>query len=285
MTPTENVHYDIAIIGMGIREVAHLTLEAIHVLKCCKRGYMVSPDQETVNKFRDSASTYLKLGESLPPLESLARVYQKDRLRTSNYDEASAIVLHAAENERPVAYLTPGNPVSFDSVAQAILTGAKKRNLRSTIIPGISSVDTVLVDLQQELAPGLQIYEASWFVGAEVRPDTRFFTLLIQTSVFGTNYPIIGREPRSNALSGLKEYLLQFCPQEHPIILVRSGSVWNEPPSIHTAPLCKLDSIPGAVQHGASMLIPPVDQPVLNWKFVEKMASRANLYSLYVDSQ
>src|ERR1700722_20230522 len=216
MVPTNAIaNFDVALIGTGVRNVAHITLEAIETLKKCKRGFVVSPDQQVVDDFRTSVSSCLRDGESLPPLESLSRAYRKDRERIMNYGEAAGIVLHALEAERPIAYLTPGNPVTFDRVAQEILQGARKRGLSAFVVPGVSSVDTVLVDLQQELAPGMQIYEASSFVGMKVRPDPRLSCLLLQTSVFATNFPVIGRKPRPDTLASLKEYLLQFYPPEH----------------------------------------------------------------------
>lgn len=284
VTTGKNANFDVAILGMGVRSVAHMTLEAIDTLKRCARGFVVSPDQQTVDDFRASVTSYLRDGESLPPLESLSQAYKKNRQRHENYREAGRIVLDALETERPIAYLTPGNPVTFDRVAEEILQGARERRLRAVVIPGISSVDTVLVDLQQELAPGMQIYEASWFVGMKVRPDTRLSCLLVQTSLFVTSYPIIDRKPQPDALALLKEYLFQFYPPDHLMVLVRSGAGWSDPASVYPVALKSLDNIPAEFQLGASMYIPPVEQARLDEQFLAQMASVERLKSTYPDS-
>ena len=250
MTSDKPIPFDVAVIGMGVQKVAHMTLEAVEFLRRCKRGFVVSPDQKAVDDFRDSLSSYLKPGDSLPPLESLSRAYRRDRKRYDNYREATGIVLAATESERPVAYLTPGNPVTFDRVAHEILAATRERNLRAVVIAGVSSVDTVLVDLQQDPAPGLPIFEASLFVGAKVQPDMRFAYLLMQIGVFGTNYPVIGREPRVNVLAPLKDYLLQFYPSDHLVVLVRSASHLNRPASIHPVQVGSLDHVPASARTG-----------------------------------
>ena len=285
MAPTKAVAtFDVALIGLGVRNVAHITLEALETLKKCKRGFVVSADQQAVDDFRTSVSSFLRDGESLPPLESLTRAYRKDRERIKNYSEAGSIVLDALEAERPIAYLTPGNPVTFDRVAQEILQGTRERGLSAFVVPGISSVDTILVDLQQELAPGMQIYEASWFVGMKVRPDPRLSCLLLQTTLFATNYPVIGRKPRTDALAPLKEYLLQFYPPEHLLVFVRSGGGWNDPASVYPVALKSLDDIPAGFQLGASMYIPPVEQARLDEQFLAEMSSVEQLKRRYPDS-
>jgi precorrin-2 methylase len=283
MTTESTASFDVALIGMGVRSVAHMTLQAIEILKQCKRGFVVALDQQAVEHFRESILEHLKPGDSLPPLESLSRAYKRERFRSENYAEAGKIVLEAMQLERPIAYLTPGNPVTFDSVCQEILQGVRHREGRALVVPGISSVDTILVDIQQEMAPGVQIFEASWAVGARARLDTRFACLLLQTGVFCTNLPMIGQEPQTSALIALKDYLLQFYPIDHLVVLVRSGSRWNDLPNIHPLALDDLGNVPINAQLGASLFIPPLEMPELDPTFREKMSDLRYLKVLCPD--
>jgi hypothetical protein len=261
-----------------------MTLEGIDVLRRCRRGFVVSPDQKAVDDFRAALGSCLKPGDSLPPLATLGQAYRRDRKRSENYAEATGLVLEAAEAERPIAYLTLGNPVVFDTVAQEILAGARARGWRALVIPGISSVDTVLADLGQEPAPGLQLYEASCFVGAAVKPDTRFACLLMQIGVFGTNYAVIGREPRADALAALKDYLLQFYPCEHVVVLVRSAPNLDRPASIHYVTVGSLDHVAPDSQRGSSLYIPALSVPQLEPGFRDRMDSPDNLKATYTPS-
>src|SRR5881392_208756 len=96
-------NFDIALMGRGIRDVAHLTLQSIAILKLCKRGFLISPDQDFANSFRQSV--VMHGGHDLPPLISLSIAYQPNRMRRDNYIEAASLVLEAATSEPPVAYL------------------------------------------------------------------------------------------------------------------------------------------------------------------------------------
>lgn len=281
MTSIDPIPFDIALIGMGIQYVAHMTLEAVATLQRCRRGFVAGLDQKTVDHLRATLASYLKPGDALPPLLSLSSAYRADRQRGQNYAEAASLVLQAAEAERPVAYLTFGNPVTYDTVTQEILVAAQARNLSVVVIPGVSSIDTVLVDLRQEPGPGLQIFDASCFVGAEVKPDTRFACLLMQVGVFGTNFPVIDREPQGNALAPLKDYLLQFYPPDHSVILVRSGTNLNQAANVHRVTVGSLDQVPAKAQQGASLFIAALSAPRIEGKFRERMDSLDNRNAIY----
>src|SRR5580658_9195302 len=135
---------------MGVQRVTHMTLEAITVLQRCRRGFVAGLDQDSVDEFRTALASHLGSDQSLPLLVSLSPAYRHDRKRRENYVEAAGIVLDAATAQQPVAYLTPGNPVVYDRVAKEVLDGARSRSLPTVVLPGISSIDTVLVDLRQE---------------------------------------------------------------------------------------------------------------------------------------
>lgn len=273
--------FDIVLIGRGVRDVAHMTLESLEALKKCKRGFVVSPAQEAVDAFREALLQKVKESESLPPLVSLSAAYQKDRLRLTNYSDAAQAVLDAAKSDPPVAYLTPGNPVIYDTVTHVILKGARASGLRTKVLPSVSFIDTMLVDLEEEPAPGLQIYEASWVVGAQVRPDTRFACMLVQISLFCTNFPVVDRMPETAAMRRLRDHLLKFYPSDHVIVIVRSGSGWSGLPTIQPLALGALDNVRGEIQLGASLYIPPLSIATFDDEFAAMMSSVDNLNALY----
>ena len=276
--------FAIAVIGMGIQRVAHMTLEAILVLQRCRQGFVAGLDQKSVEEFRRALVSHLGSDELLPPLVSLSPAYRPDRKRRENYVEAADAVLDGAATQAPVAYLTPGNPIVYDRVAKEILDGARARGLSVAVVPGISSIDTVLVDLRQEPGPGLQIYEASCFVGSGVKPDTRYGCLLMQVGVFGTNYAVLGREPHVQALAPLKKYLLQFYPAAHLTVLVRSAAREDRGASIHHVSVESLDHVPANLQQGASLFIPALSAPQLDKAFHARMECLDQLNAHYPKS-
>ena len=98
-------------------------------------------------------------------------MYVEGVIRSENYDRVSNRIIQALDDEPVVAYVTYGNPLAHDSVAQQLVNHARQAAVPFKVVAGISSIDTLLCDLGVDMAPGIQVYEASWFVGGEVRAD------------------------------------------------------------------------------------------------------------------
>lgn len=281
----ENYMPDLAIVGTGVCFPAHLTLETIDVLLRCNAIYTMLANPEELAYILQTLAGDRDLIDTPPKIESLYSMYQPNQIRKINYDLAIETVLNAAASKKPVAYLTRGNPVVYDSVTQGILTKAKDRGLNVQIFPAISSIDTIMVDLQAEVAPGLQIYEASLLVAHKIQLRVDIACLLFQVSVFGTNYAPIDREPRKDSLKVLKDYLLHFYPPEHKVALVRSAESWNAQSQIYHVKLQDLDNLNKEVKLGTSMFIPRLHEPEINQTFAEQMSNPESLDRTYLPSK
>lgn len=276
---------DIAIVGTGVCFPAHLTLETIDILLRCNAIYTMLANPEELESILQMLSADRDLAGTTLKIVSLYRMYQPNRIRKINYELAVETVLNAAASEKPVAYLTRGNPVVYDSVTQGILTKGKDRGFDVQVFSAISSLDTIMVDLQQEVAPGLQIYEASILVAHNIQLRVDIACLLFQVSVFGTKYAPIDREPRKDSLKVLKDYLLRFYPPEHEVALARSAESWNDQSQIYHVKLQKLDDLNKEAKLGTSMFIPRLHEPEINQTFTEQMSNPESLDSAYLPSK
>ena len=257
-----NAHptFDIALVGMGIRSVGHLTLEAVQVLAECKTGFVVSMEQEDVDAFRDALLACINNGYDIPPLQSLSDAYQKERIRSENYLEAARKVIDAVSDQRPVAFLTPGHPMVLDSVSQAILEGARKQLYKVKIVNGVSCIDSILSTLQAELAPGIQIFEASCAMWMNTSLDPRVACLLLQTSVLGTLFPTADQDHLTQAWLRLRDYLGRFYPLDHTIFAVRTEDAFDQPSTIYSCSIASLGESPEKIPLGSSLYIPALSK-------------------------
>ena len=203
----------ICLIGSGMQIPEQLTLESLDALRQCHEIYSIlSPaEQEHLPE------------EFSPRLKSLWPLYKPGAPRADVYASEVETILEAAARHAPVAYLTPGHPIVFDRVTQGIITAAPTRGLTYKIFPGISSLDTMLVDLQRDIAPGIQIYDATSMVVAHIEPRVDLDCLLFQIAVFGTTYVAAGYQTLPDAFALLQAHLLQFYPPEHEVIQVTSA--------------------------------------------------------------
>jgi hypothetical protein len=255
-----NAHpgFDIALIGMGTQFVDHMTLEAVEALAACATGFVVSFDQEAVEEFRSNLLARIGNLHSLPPLHSLADAYRKDRIRLENYIEAARKVLDSVSNHRPVAFLTPGHPMVLDSVSQAILDGAREKNYSVRILNAVSSIDSVLAALQMELAPGIQVLEATCALWLNATLDPRVSCLLFQTSVLGSLYPTTDPDHLKQAWLHLRSYLAGFFPLDHTIFAVRTQDSSSRSATIYSCTIASLGENPENIPLGSSLYIPAI---------------------------
>ncbi|MFN8524547.1 MAG: SAM-dependent methyltransferase [Chloroflexota bacterium] len=261
---------DIFVVGTGMACPEQLTQEAAAALRRCRVVYTL-------------------LGDGLDTLdgwtgrvESVSHLYRPGRWRPDIYQEVVETVLDATDRERPVGYLAGGNPAIFDYICSQIRDQGRARGLHVRTIAGVSSLDTVLLDLEHDIGhSGLQIYEASWFVRHRIEPRVDVPLLLMQPSAFGTNFATLGHAPTPRALEPLRHYLERFYPPAHPLVLVRSSGAWFEDPQIHRAPLADVCEVGLEILRGTSLYIPPLRPPADDETFGKLTADPSHFADAY----
>lgn len=241
---------DIYLLGAGIDIPAHFTFETLCILQECQAIYTV---------IRQDKSAWLP-SSITTPVYSYWELYESGELRQSNYQKAIQLVLDAAEKAHPVAYLTPGNPVVYDSVTHGIIQGAKERGLKIKVCAGISSIDTLLVDLHQDITGGIQIYDSSTLVTHGICLMPQMATILFQVDVFGTHYALHGKRVANDFLVPLRDYLLKFYPEDHCVTFVRSKESAYMEANISPFRIGELGNIDNQAQVGTSLFIPACEQ-------------------------
>jgi uncharacterized protein YabN with tetrapyrrole methylase and pyrophosphatase domain len=192
------------------------------------------------------------------------QLYREGSLRTINYETVAVQIADSLETVRPVAYVTYGNPMSFDSVAQNLIELSAKRNFRIEVVPGISSVDAILCDLRVDMAPAIQIFDASWLWAAHLDLNPTIPVLLFQIGAFGSLKTHYNEPPAGESLEALVVYLCQYYPSTHPANLVRSKSCAQDVQHLRKLPIGDLVGLDRTDIGGASLYIPSVNLPGLD---------------------
>jgi uncharacterized protein YabN with tetrapyrrole methylase and pyrophosphatase domain len=237
------------VIGAGVDPPRHLTIEAIEALGDCKEIWTNVP----VEVFR-------RLPENLmPAVRSLKPFYKDNQTRRQNYADVTQHILARAGELGMVAYFTQGHPIIFDSVASNLYNGGAAQRIRVEVIGGISSIDTVLLDVRFDPGGGLQIFEATNFVYNKLKFDTRAALLLFQPSVFGMRTPRLTANAPHPKLEDLRDALLLHYPANHTATFVRSATSFNPPFKI-SVEIGKLDSVAPSATLASSLFIAPLRQ-------------------------
>jgi uncharacterized protein YabN with tetrapyrrole methylase and pyrophosphatase domain len=202
--------FDIGIVGTGIVGTHQLTREAEEVIRWCKRTFII-----------DSGYGITEYLETLSPeVTPLGPLYELGKDRLPTYRKMAAEVVSAAVAEPPVCLATYGHPWIYCYPTTLITRAAPLLGLHVEVFPGISSFDTLLVDLGTDIANnGIQMYEATDLV-VRRRPIQNDVTCVIwQPTVFGDpTYPTLPYT--AEQFEPLQKYLLRFYPADHEAALV-----------------------------------------------------------------
>ena len=253
---------DLYIIGLGVSIPGHVTVQATRAMSRCVRLYSIV--QEPPRLWLPKEHLNLEVINAL-------KMYNEDSIRTQNYERAARTIIAALDSAHPLGYVTYGNPMSYDRVAQNLVEYAKASDITLQVVPGISSFDTILCDLTVDMAPAIQVVDASWLVACHIEPNIYMPALVMQVSVFGSFRTHYSQRPDSRSLEGLVEYLCRFYPPSHPVSLVRSTGQEGEPANVRTIALGNLCNVTSEDLGGASLYIPVLMYPTPDQEMIGAM--------------
>lgn len=255
--------FDIGIVGTGIVGTHQLTREVEEVVRRCTRTFLLESGYGIVE--------YL---ETLSPeVTRLAPLYEPGGNRLPTYRKMAAEVVAAAIDDPPVCLATYGHPWVYCYPTTLITRAAPLLGLHVEVFPGISSFDTLLVDLGVDIANGVQMYEATDLL-LRRRPIQNDVTCIVwQPTIFGD--PTYPTEPfRADRFLPLQEYLLQFYPAEHEATLVMTKTF---PLTRSTVQPVRVGELATELERGpyvGTLYIPALGQrPVEDTELMELMQS------------
>lgn len=259
MTPTstdKTNNIDIYLLGSGIFSFLDLTLETLQILRgVCKRVCYL----HNLPSFEE----YLKkIG---PKTDNLINLYYKDgRDRNQIYtDIVNHVVSCCLESpsDRPVALLLHGHPLVFSTISQMLIAQCTKDNLKLKVLPAISSLDRMFVDLNLDIGDsGIQIFLAGQVILKAVIPSPKAGLILFQIRGPTNNLSLRTQPPDKNDAIALKEVLLKYYPANHEVLIVESAIELGFTSNIIRVPISSLESAYQHFNYNSSLYVPPVSE-------------------------
>lgn len=254
--------FDIGIVGTGIVGTHQLTREAEQVIRRCKRTFAI-----------DSGYGVLEYLATLSPaVTELGTLYQPGKDRLPTYRRMAAEVVSAAVADAPVCLATYGHPWIYCYPTTLITRAAPLLGLHVEVFPGVSSFDTLLVDLGIDIAvSGVQMYEATDLL-LRRRPLQRDVACVIwQPTVVGD--PTYRPEPYAvEQFEPLRDYLLRFYPADHEAVIVTTKT---HPLTRSVVQRVRLGDLAAELKRApqvGTLYVPPVtERPVEDSELLEVM--------------
>ena len=257
--------FDIAIVGLGIVGVHQITREVEETIQRCRHTFVIDGGFGVV--------PYLKT--ICAEVTSLLPFYERGKERMPTYRRMAAEVINGAINDSPVCFATYGHPLVYCYPAILILRAAKLLNLRVEALPGISSLDTLFVDLGFDAATdGLQMYETTDLLLRRRPIQNDVPCILWQVDAIAR--PTYETDRRSaDQFSPLQSYLLQFYPLDHLITLVLSKTFPLQESIVETYRLGTLAADLERGPQSGNLYIPPVRRrAIADYQLLEKLTAQ-----------
>ena len=141
------------------------------------------------------------------------------------YFDVADVLLKGAGEDRPVVFLTQGNPLFLNSLNRFLILKARERELVVQTLPGVSPLDTIISDLGLDVGNfGLQLFDARRLVARGQQVNTAVPLLVLQVGGFAAETVASDADADDNAAyEALAGYLSQLYPPDHSVTLVNTG--------------------------------------------------------------
>ncbi|WP_037364655.1 SAM-dependent methyltransferase [Amycolatopsis orientalis] len=238
----------IYLLGSGIKGALHFTVETVQALRACRRVFVLHSDQGVIESVREHCAE----------VEDLAPLYNGQTVRDDVYHEISHRLVESALDSAPVAFLVHGHPLFLVSATEYTLELAEHHDLRVSVLPAVSSFDTLLCDLRIDYGYGVQIFDTTTLLKAGWTPNPQVPLLLFQLAST-LNRAVISGDPDQGALRPLIDLLAPLYGADHRVQVVWSSAHILEASSITELPIRELATTDLELWRRPTLYVPAKD--------------------------
>ncbi len=235
---------DLYLVGIGIRGMEQITQEAMRSLKKCRKVFHLTDQQRALEEINSDVV-------DLDPL------YWTNELQSDVYDRLADTIISEARKGPGVASVIYGHPLFFDDVHSDLIRRCVRHRLKYVVIPGISSLDTLCIDLNIDYGEGLQVHEASDLVEYAYPLNTALHTLIFQIGEFNSYTTTQSPSMKAGRFEPMVRHLTKYYSADHPITIAFSDDGDGSGSHLLKSKLSKLDSHRRRIFLGTTMYLPP----------------------------
>lgn len=235
------------IIGSGIKGIMHFTQESKVHLQAAKKTLWLG----TIDGLDQLLLNNNLLGEDI------TFCYQNQALDSDNYSRIKEKVLDELAKHHDIALVVLGHPRLGVTIVQEFQQAADQHDFTLYVLPGISSFDAMINDLQVDpIEEGACLLDANRLIlyDYHMEPCINYFIYHI-CSIGNSNTDYESPSER-NACYFLREKLLKHFPGDHEAMLVSSSSMANDKSFMCKQEIQHLDKLLEKVTFDSSLYIP-----------------------------
>ncbi|WP_129600906.1 nucleoside triphosphate pyrophosphohydrolase [Anaerophilus nitritogenes] len=222
--------HTLTIIGLGPGSREYLTLGAFEKMKQTNKVYLRTNKHPVVSFLESEGICY----------ESFDFFYEKEENFYKVYESVVNSLVDMVQSEN-IIYAVPGSPFVAENTVQMLMKEAQKNKFLLDFIPSVSFIEALLHTLRKDPITGLKIIDG---LGFDEQIDIQTDTIITQVY-------------NQFVASQIKLKLMEYYPDEHPIIVVHAAGIPNEE-KIQNIMLYELDRIPW-LDYLTSVYIPKIE--------------------------
>ncbi|CAE6483608.1 unnamed protein product [Rhizoctonia solani] len=257
-----NKQGSLIIAGSGIASICHITLETVSLMETAEKIFYLVTDPITEAYIQEKNNNTV----------NLCKYYNKTKQRYQSYVEMAEVMLREVRAEHKVLGIFYGHPGFFATPAHRALTLARAEGYAARMIPGISSFDYMLSDLEFEPALyGCTIHDATDLLARDRHLDPSAHNIILQIAAAGVT--TLEDEPENSKLPLLITHLERHFGLDHKVILY-SGAVFplsSTAMVVYTIENLRNPQVAEGISSSSSLYIPPRDIPPINSSMSNKL--------------
>jgi len=189
---------------------------------------------------------------------NIGSLYKEGGIDRSNYEAMVQGILEAASEADSVAVLISGNPfLGATHTRRLIAVASEVSDLRVEVLPGISSLDTMMIDLRADmLERGCVVLDANRLLLFRFVLDPRLSFFIYHPSSVGNSRTDYVEPWKTNRLVLLRDYLSAQLGQERPFVALCSKSSQEEEVRMTPGKIGDLVEVIEQIDYGTSIYIP-----------------------------
>ena len=253
------------IVGVGIQAGQQTTIEAIESIK--------SADIVLSLLSSDIISEFW-LRELNKKVEDLRSYYEDGKPRAYAYMAMAERTMEYVRKGLAVTVVSYGHPGVFCFPAHEAIRMAKSEGYQARMQPAVSAEDCLFADLGIDPGSGgCQSFECTNFLLHKKRFDPTSSLILWQIGIIADiTYPQSTYKKEGynkKGLSVLRDYLQEYYPKNHPVIVYQASSYPIAEPLIQKVPLEKLTDT--SVNFISTLYIPPLGRGTIDQDMLHKL--------------
>ncbi len=241
----------ITIAGVGLRGVGHLTPEAEDAIREARVVF--------VSAYNTGLADHVRaLAPRAEVHDAEQGEYRVGMYRPEMYRRMASRVLDRAREAPGVLMLAPGSAVVVDLVTQLVLEGARDSGLDVRVLPGVSSIESVLAEMRYDASAGVQVVLAQRLVLERARLDPSRAAIVLQPAYYDTLYFAGAPLPRAGRFDALRAQLAEtWSPEAAMALVITPTGLEPADASVLWFRLGDLSRLERAITPAHTLFVPP----------------------------